>query len=533
MEVHNNNEICEYVRHRLDIHENVPNHPIGDRKTLANAVADRANGVFLWATLATQEVCSLYRQAETVDELNSFLESLPKELPRYYDHLINEMNEESDDGMIIVKLVASSKKGPLLSDLYHASYLLRSVRCAPRTIRLPTITNNDLQIFAKRLLHKIKGLISLSVTGDKYGPVGLDSDRESSEDNYGLKSEPTEVEADLNSYVQGPVFVHLAHRTLRDYILEHRYSSNSADTCESTCSGTVLWLKVCEVFFATEVQSQRLFTRTNLLDPKVSNKLHQLFQGHRNSSDQLDNFALDAHHVSEAQPLDFLVYLWLPYCIQDYEEALETAAPQRVYSLLIRKSAAMHRSLPRSLSFWLFCRCHQLGNSDQTTIHMLIELTCLHTVEVLLEAAIANHKSAILGFFLHRGYDHTQAAQKLLREAIRVTTIWDSSDNARSKQLAMVSEKIAINKDDDTLIKLFLGGSLNNTATVLRNCVLSGPLALRSSHCPCVIRFQEEEKAITCGPLWILGCGMALCTIATYTEDTRLFSGYSWIGERI
>ncbi|KAK5677772.1 hypothetical protein LTS10_009655 [Elasticomyces elasticus] len=120
MEDFNTSDIREYVRDRLESHARFKDDE--DRSTLGNdlinKVVDSSSGVFLWVRLVMEDLEEGLTDRNTIAQLQRRLDRLPKELERFFDHMLNKVNEEYRKDSASILLIT-----------YHANDLLPPLSC--------------------------------------------------------------------------------------------------------------------------------------------------------------------------------------------------------------------------------------------------------------------------------------------------------------------------------------------------------------------------------------------------------------------
>ena len=137
-----------------------------DISQLSNTVAVRAEGVFLWARFALDELIQGHSSGETFDEKLVRLESIPQDLEDCYDRILGRMEPlAKKECMVMLQLVCFAKKQLSWSehlvatriamgkDLVLGETIFRNEDLA----KLPTLYST----YAKRLRAKALGLLEL------------------------------------------------------------------------------------------------------------------------------------------------------------------------------------------------------------------------------------------------------------------------------------------------------------------------------------------------------------------------------------
>ena len=138
-----------------------------DLSQLSCSIAERAEGVFLWARFAMRELMQGYCEAETLDELERRLEKIPQDIGQIYDRMVARLElPAKKECMIMLQLVCFAKRPLAWQELCVA---IKFAMNTDRTIieRIGDDNNSaeaskEYKTFAKRLRAKAVGLLELS-----------------------------------------------------------------------------------------------------------------------------------------------------------------------------------------------------------------------------------------------------------------------------------------------------------------------------------------------------------------------------------
>ena len=154
---HNESGIRSYCRLTIEglgseAHEDL------DISQLSHTIARRAEGVFLWARFALEELILGYCEAEDTNELLERLEKIPQSLEEVYDRMLGRLEPAAKkECMIMLQLVRFAKRGLLWQELLVATEIAmdKDVILTERT------DPKECKLFAKRLRAKAAGLLEL------------------------------------------------------------------------------------------------------------------------------------------------------------------------------------------------------------------------------------------------------------------------------------------------------------------------------------------------------------------------------------
>ena len=137
-----------------------------DISQLSRSIAERAEGVFLWARFALGELMRGYCEAETIDELERRLDKIPQGLEKIYDRMLARLEPPAKKKcMIMLQLVCFAKRKLLWQEFRGAIEF--AMNTDPAIVERICDDNNlaeaskGYNTFAKRLRAKAAGLLEL------------------------------------------------------------------------------------------------------------------------------------------------------------------------------------------------------------------------------------------------------------------------------------------------------------------------------------------------------------------------------------
>lgn len=143
-----------------------------DISRLSDDVTHRAEGVFLWARFALEEVIRGFCSGETIEELLVRLESFPGDLEDLYDRMLSRIEPTAKkECMIMLQLVCFAKTSLSWQDLRVATHIAmdKDVNFSERMYRDFDSTLSppkEGSMFARRLRAKAAGLLELVRSND-------------------------------------------------------------------------------------------------------------------------------------------------------------------------------------------------------------------------------------------------------------------------------------------------------------------------------------------------------------------------------
>jgi hypothetical protein len=190
---------------------------------IADGVAEKSAGVFLWAELATGELCNLLRRNGDLNEHPMLLQKLPTTLLDYYKRVFTSLGDDDKHmcGMLIL-LIKSAKEQIWISQLYEACYHLRLLTLSDDCDR---VTDLALVKFIDRFYQATGGLLGLTYIQDGEYEHGFD-------DNH-------------PSFGQ-TIVVDEPHRTLYNFLDSNDNWRKYFDIAQSESQATATWLTLAE-----------------------------------------------------------------------------------------------------------------------------------------------------------------------------------------------------------------------------------------------------------------------------------------------
>ena len=207
---------------------------------LAKGISEKAQGVFLWARFAIEELRDGLSEGLDLKELQKRLENVPEELESIYARIFRELirPDQRQQAAYMLQLVCYAKRTLTLRELYVAT-----AHAANEDWLLDSqISAHDIQDFEKRILAVTGGVLEVF--------RGHEPD-ESEDDDFGEDDDHVGMREDV-------LFVNVIHRTVRTY-LENKNSEDSEDSSgwfqilgtahEGSLHAHLLWLHVCAAIF--------------------------------------------------------------------------------------------------------------------------------------------------------------------------------------------------------------------------------------------------------------------------------------------
>ena len=201
---------------------------------LAKEISEKAQGVFLWARFAIEELRDGWTEGVDLEELQKRLENVPEELESIYARIFKKLRpDQRKQAAYMLQLVCYAKRTLTLRELYVATAHAASAR---RPL-VKQISVRGLEDFEKQIFAVTGGLLELF-------PTRVSCSSQEFDNSERWKDRGDEM-----------MFVNVIHRTVRTY-LENQDSKDSSGWSqilgtahEGSLHAHVLWVRVCAAIF--------------------------------------------------------------------------------------------------------------------------------------------------------------------------------------------------------------------------------------------------------------------------------------------
>ena len=153
LDEHNHNDICEYVNRELCVGSD------SELNSVREYLLSRANGVFLWAMLATKQLLKAIDQGRNPSQLRDSLRVLPQQLHDLFNQVflaLDSTKEDREELVGLVQWILCSRRPISLRELYVARQI--QSREIPHKTGDLDLSQNSLKRFQKRITHVSGGL---------------------------------------------------------------------------------------------------------------------------------------------------------------------------------------------------------------------------------------------------------------------------------------------------------------------------------------------------------------------------------------
>lgn len=227
-------------------------------RTLCDEIVNRADGVFLWARFALDELVQGFCKGESIDELSARLESVPDELEGIYKRIIDRMEPQARfEAFVMLRISCFTRRSLLLQEFLVAVTFTMETDPSIRK----SIGRSELIIFSRRVRAKAGGLLETIKVKDDHDSFQhdtdvVDSDEDDSDENHNDedKMENAQDESDADIHDDGidereePLStsqVKLTHKTVKTFLDKCGWQLLQPQRQTLPCHGDLLLLKAC------------------------------------------------------------------------------------------------------------------------------------------------------------------------------------------------------------------------------------------------------------------------------------------------
>lgn len=201
-------------------------------------IAEKAEGVFLWARFAVKEIINGYAEGEDIGELNTRLEALPSDMEELYAHILRRMkSKDREEVQIMFQLVCFAQRNTQLH--HYVNFInLRQLKEAVAVLQIGSADHahfdsvGGLEKFRRRFKAKTGGLLEEIFDKTDFRD---ESDPDSDSDSVVLAYQE-------HSKRNGGT-IKLVHRTAESYVDREGWFSELNSL--QIMSPQALWLHVC------------------------------------------------------------------------------------------------------------------------------------------------------------------------------------------------------------------------------------------------------------------------------------------------
>ena len=201
---------------------------------LAKGISKKAQGVFLWARFAMDELRDGWSERLDLEELQKRLDNISEELEDIYTRIFRKLRPEQRQlTAYMLQLVCYAKRTLTLRELYVAT----AHAASGRRPLVKQLSVRDLEDFEKQIFAVTGGVLELFPTRESCS---------SQEFDYFEQKKDRDDEK---------MFVNVIHRTVRTYLEDHDSKDSSGWTQilgtahKGSLHAHVLWVRVCAAIF--------------------------------------------------------------------------------------------------------------------------------------------------------------------------------------------------------------------------------------------------------------------------------------------
>ena len=250
MSEENRRGIRAYVQSIMsDMPSKIAEHP--QWKTLCDEIVDKADGVFLWARFALDELVQGFCKGESIDELSARLDSVPDELDGIYKRIVDRMEPQARNEAFVMLQISCSTQGSLSLPEFQVAMSF-AIGTDPSIRKV--IDGSELGLFSRRVRAKSGGLLEIVKIRDEDDGEEDNSDEEDgsedemendkNESDEGIRDTGTEEwEEPLSTFN-----VKLTHKTVKTFLDKCGWQLLQPQRQILPCDGDLLLLNACSKY---------------------------------------------------------------------------------------------------------------------------------------------------------------------------------------------------------------------------------------------------------------------------------------------
>ena len=222
-------------------------------KALCDGLVKRADGVFLWARFALDELIQGFCKGESIDELSDRLQSVPDELEGIYKRIVDRMEPQArNEAFVMLQIACSTPVDLFLQDFLVATNFTMETDLSIRRF----IGCSELQMFSRRVRAKVGGLLEIiEVKKDSDGDEG-DGDEGDGDKNDNSEDRTQNAQDGMNEDINDngiegreelipKSLVKLTHKTIKTFLDKCGWQLLQPQRQILPCDGDLLLLKAC------------------------------------------------------------------------------------------------------------------------------------------------------------------------------------------------------------------------------------------------------------------------------------------------
>ena len=225
-------------------------------KALCDGLVKRADGVFLWARFALDELIQGFCKGESIDELSERLQSVPDELEGIYKRIVNRMEPQArNEAFVMLQIACSTLVDLFLQDFLVATNFTMETDLSIRSF----IGCSELQMFSRRVRAKVGGLLEIvevkkDSDGDEDDGGEDDGDEDDGDEDRTQNTQDGSNEDIDDNGIEGrevlmpKSLVKLTHKTIKTFLDKCGWQLLQPQRQILPCDGDLLLLKACSKY---------------------------------------------------------------------------------------------------------------------------------------------------------------------------------------------------------------------------------------------------------------------------------------------
>ena len=210
-------------------------------RNLCDEIVNRADGVFLWARFALDELVQGFCKGESIDELSARLESVPDELEGIYKRIVDRMDpQERSEAFVMLQIACFTTRGLLLQDFLVAVTFTMETNPGIREF----IGCSELRTFSRRVPAKVGGLLEIIKEKDDQ----IDNSHEREIVKHELDKNDDEEGKEEGEESLKTLHVKLTHKTVKTFLDRSGWQLFHPQMQILPWHGDLLLLKACSKY---------------------------------------------------------------------------------------------------------------------------------------------------------------------------------------------------------------------------------------------------------------------------------------------
>ena len=242
-------------------------------RALCDGLVERADGVFLWARFALDELIQGFCKGESIDELSDRLQSVPDELEGIYKRIVDRMEPQArNEAFVMLQIACFTREHLTLQDFLVATTFAMETDLSIRE----SIGRSELRMFSRRVPAKVGGLLEII-------KEAKDDTGNSNEKGFAEYELDEDIDHDGNEEGEEPLpipLVKLTHKTVQAFLDRCGWQLLQPQREILPCHGDLLLLKICSNILKRDLDSLQCYDNKSSVTKYIRHKDSYLERPH-------------------------------------------------------------------------------------------------------------------------------------------------------------------------------------------------------------------------------------------------------------